>query len=295
MNLRSVFWACWVSCCLLVGSGAEESAYFEGLGAQVRVEEGEVTGLNFRKAGKLAPEVWQRIGALSGLRSLTVYGCQHSLDDTAAGELAKLKQLTTLSTEGAWLTDEGLAQLAGMKSLQRASFFHLSYRMEEFTGAGFAAWRVLPDLKMLTVAGMSMGDEGFRAIAELQGLESLRVWHTHRTEASNGEIAKLAHLKSLKLGQRLPRKGEPVCLSDASLPVLAGMESLEVLQLSEGRFSLAGLRALQKARNLRSLEISQSEVTEETVAALREVLEGVKVEFKPLTEKQKAQLERYLR
>ena len=193
-----------------MGDSASEAAtatVLESLGAKVTRTNGSVTEVYLTDCTKIGEPELRAIGALANLKSLTLFGKLAGLTDQTVDSLLGLSQLQSLSTEGAQLGDEGLAKLAALKSLRSVAFFHLSFRKEGFTGQGFAAWKALPNLQRLTVAGMSMGDDGFAAIAQIKSLTELSTWHTWQTEAGNAEIAKLPNLTTFKAGQRLPRTG----------------------------------------------------------------------------------------
>lgn len=271
-------------------------ARLETLGGKATRQDGAVTELSFRDSSRLGDKEWQAIGQLSSLKKLTTYGRAHGLNDDTVGYLARLSNLESLSTDGAQLSDVGLAKLAGITSLKSVAFFHLSFRKEGFTGKGFAAWKNLPNLERLTVAGMSMGDEGCAAISQIKSLTGLRTWHTYRTQASHAEIAKLPRLTSLKLGQRLPRgKGIPPCLTDESISTLVKIQTLESLEIGEARFTLAALSQLKSLPELKRLKIDRTEISASDIEQLRSVLTGVKVEFDPITDEQRKKLESYLR
>ncbi|QDV55665.1 Leucine Rich repeats (2 copies) [Rosistilla oblonga] len=268
----------------------------EALGATVVLEGDRVVELSFRDSKRLGNEQWRAIGSLTHLKKLTAYGGAKGLNDETVGFLVGLQELESLSLDGAQLSDGGLAKLAELKRLKRVSFFHLSFRKEGFTGEGFSAWTELPDLESLTVAGMSMGDDGFRAIATLTNLRQLRTWHTYRTEASNAEIAKLPRLTTLKLGQRLPQRGNaPLSLSDASLETLTQIKTLETLEIGEADFHLPALRQLAKLPRLKQLKIDRTYLSEADIDALKSALPGVQIGFEPLTEDQRKKLDAYLK
>ncbi len=267
----------------------------EAAGGKLTRKDGRVTQVTFTDCTKLGDAEFRALGQLTSLTSLTLYGGKQKLNDETVGHLLGLKELESFSSEGARLSDAGLARLAALSKLRSAAFFHLSFRLEGFTGQGFEAWKSLPHLERLTVAGMSMGDEGFAAIARLATLRELRTWHTYQTQAGHAHLARLPQLTSLMLGQRLPRGGLPPSLSDASLPTLAGLKTLETLKLTEARLSLGGLRALKALPKLRQLQIAESEVAEADLEALRRELPGVKIELQPLTEEQRKKLVPYLR
>ncbi len=288
-----------VSFFLTRGVYADDAAVakqLEAIGGKVTQRDGVVSQVEFRDCTKIGDAELRAIGQLSHLKSLTLYGKLHGLNDSTVGHLKGLQELESLSTDGAQLSDAGLAQLAALSSLRSAAFFHLSFRMEGFTGKGFAAWKVLPKLERLTVAGMTMGDEGFAAIATLTGLRDLSTWHTYQTEAGNAEIAKLPSLTSLKLGQRLPHAGAKApSLSDASLPTLAIIKTLESLKIGEAQFTLEALRALKALPKLKQLAIYESNIAATDVEKLRAEMPGVKIDFQPLTDEQRKKLESYLK
>ncbi|WP_145093593.1 leucine-rich repeat domain-containing protein [Rosistilla carotiformis] len=268
----------------------------EALGATVGLKADSVVELSFRDSKRLGREQWREIGSLTHLKKLTAYGGAKGLNDETVGFLVGLQELESLSLDGAQLSDAGLRKLAELKGLKRVSFFHLSFRKDGFTGEGFSAWTELPDLESLTVAGMSMGDDGFRAIATLTNLRQLRTWHTYRTEASNAEIAKLPRLTTLKLGQRLPQRGDaPLSLSDAALETLATIQTLETLEIGEADFHLPALRQLAKLPRLKQLKIDRTYLSEADIEALKSVLPGVQIGFEPLTDDQRKKLELYLK
>jgi hypothetical protein len=279
----------------LRGDDAALARQIEAAGGKLTRQGATLTQVSFTDCAAVTDVELRAIGQLADLKSLTLHGGKQKLNDETVGHLLGLKQLESFSSEGASLSDAGLARLAQLSSLRSASFFHLSFRLPGFTGRGFAAWKDLPHLERLTVAGMSMGDEGFAAIAQLTSLRELRTWHTYQTEAGNAEIAKLPQLASLQIGQRLPRAGAPPSFTDATLATLAGIKTLESLKLTEARLSLAGLRALKALPKLKKLQIAECEIATADVEALRSELPDVKLEMQPLTDEQREKLEMYLR
>lgn len=279
-----------------VADDAAIAKQLEGLGGKLVLKDGVVTQITFTDCTKLGDAEFQAIGQLSKLKSLTLYGGCKGLNDATVGHLAGLKELETLGTDGAQFSDDGLKHLTALSSLRTLSFFHLSFRKEGFTGVGFKALKDCPKLETLTVAGMSMGDDGFAAIAEIQQLKQLSTWHTYQTEAGNAHIAKLANLKSLKIGQRLPRgDAKAPSLSEGSLPTFAKMASLETLKLGEVHLTRDGLKALKAAKGLKQLFLYETDFPESEVAALKADFAPVTIDFQPLTDEQRKRLEMYLK
>ncbi len=279
----------------VAGDDAAVGEHLESLGGKITVKDGSITEISFRDSSQLKDAEWKAISSLEKLQKVTTYGGARGLNDSTVGHLSSLRNLESLSVDGGQLSDVGLAKLAEIPSLKSVAFFHLSFRMEGFTGSGFAPWKKLNQLEKLTVAGMSMGDEGFAAISEITSLQELRTWHTHRTQASHAMIAKMENLKSLKLGQRLPHDKTPVCLNDESLATVAKIESLETLDISEADFSLEGLRQLRSMPNLKRLRISVTYLEEATIETLRSEMPGVQIDFDPIKEDQRKKLEGYLK
>lgn len=268
----------------------------QDLGGKITLKDGVVTQVTFNECSKLGEAEFRAIGQLSKLKNLTLYNKCTGLDDNTIQHIAGLKELESLGTDGIKVTDEGLKHLARLKNLRTASFFHTSFGMKGFTGTGFGYLKDCPKLERLTVAGISMGDEGFAAIGTITQLVDFSTWHTYQTEAGNAEIAKLKNLKSLKLGQRLPRAGgKAPSLSDASLSTIAKMTSLEVLRIGEARFTADALAALKGLPKLKQLTIYETDISEADVDKVRKLLAGVKVDYQPLTEEQRKKLAMYLK
>lgn len=285
---------------IVVGSARAEDdaaiARLESLGGKVTRSNGMVTAVSFTDCSKLGEAEFRALGQLPHLKSLTLYGNCKGLTDETLPLLASLKSLETLGIDGAQLSDDGLKGFVPLQALKSISFFHLSFRKEGFRGTGFVAFKDLPKLQKLTVAGMSMGDEGFAAIAKITQLKDLATWHTYQTEAGNKEIAKLPNLVRLHLGQRLPHQGakEP-SLSEASITTLLQMKTLESLKLGEARFTGTSLARLKELPQLKQLSIYETDITLAEIEQLKKDLPQMKVEFQPLTAEQRKKLEMYLK
>ncbi len=288
-----------VACLFTVSLHADDAAIaqqLQALGGKVTIKDGIATQVTFNDCSKLAEPEFRAIGQLKKLKSLTLYNKCGGLNDSTIHHIAGLTELEFLGTDRIDVTDEGLKHLAKLKNLRTASFFHTSFGKKGFTGVGFGYLKDCPKLERMTVAGISMGDEGFAAIATITQLKDFSTWHTYQTEAGNAEIAKLPNLKTLKVGQRLPRAGAKApSLSDASLPTLAKIKSLENLKIGEARFTADAILALKSLPNLKQLTIYGAFISDEDVAKVRKEMAGVKVVLEPLTEDQRKKLEMYLK
>lgn len=285
---------------LLIGSARGDDAtiarQLEALGGKVTIKDGSVTQVTLSECSKLGANEFQAIGQLAHLKSLTLYNNCTGLTDESLIHIAKLKELEFLGTDRIMVSDEGMKPLAELQNLRTAAFFHTSYRKAGFTGVGFGYLQACPKLEKLTVAGLSVGDECFAAIAKIQQLREFSTWHTHQTEAGNAEIARLTNLRALKVGQRLPRAGAAPSLSDASLEVLVSLKSLDNLQLGEAHFTVDKLTAaLSSLPQLKQLTLFETDLAAADVEKLRAALPALKIAWQPLTDEQRKKFEQYLR
>lgn len=274
------------------------AAALRALGGQVTEAGGAVTKVSFRDCEKLGDAEFRKIGQLKELKSLTLYGKCHGLTDTTLAHFAGLTALEELGTDGIQVTDAGLKHLAALPNLRSASFFHIAFPDKGFTGAGFAAFKTLPKLERLTVAGTPFNDKGMAAVAELSQLKEFRTWHTFQTQSGNEHLLKLTGLRSLMLGQRLRQwngKPNPLSIDDSTLAMLAKLKSLESLSLDEVRLTHAGLVQLKALPNLKKLTLQHADIPEADIVKLRADLPGVIVEWKPLTEDERKKLDGMLK
>jgi hypothetical protein len=268
----------------------------EAIGGKVMLKDGVVSQVNFTDCSKIGDAELRAIGQLSHLKTLVLYGGCKGLNDETAPHLASLKELEVLGTEGAELTDAGLKPLAALSSVRQISFFHLSLKTAGFTGAGFEHLKACPKLERLTVAGIKVRDEAFAAISTISQLREFSTWHTWQTEDANALLAKLPNLAKLKLGQRMPNPhSKAPSLSDASIPTLVTMKSLESLNIGEARFTLGGLSQLKGLPKLKMLTLWVTDFPESDVEKLRAVLPGVKIEYQPMTADQQKKFDQYLK
>ena len=120
------------------------------------------------------------------------------------------KSIIAVSLRGTKVTDAGLHQLAGLKSLQN-----------------------------LDLLGTGVTDAGLKELAGLESLRSLDLCQTKVTDAGLNELAGLKSLQYLNLC----RTG----VTDAGLKELAGLNNLQNLLLGETKVTDAGEAELRKA------------------------------------------------
>jgi hypothetical protein len=257
-------------------AGADDAEIVKGLkdkGAEVKESRGVVTGLTVQDGSRLTDDDFRQLTRLSRLKMLSLSNC---LNDERVALLANLAELEYLQTNLAQITDDGIKPLARLKSLQNLKFFHPG---KSFSGSGLAHLAELPNLQSLTVAGsLAFNDNGMAAVARLTGLKEFRTWHAGGTDEGVRKLKELKNLKSLYLGQRLTYK-PPACPTDATVAILADMQSLESLQLDEARLTFAALQQLKRLPALKKLTLGGIDLPQGEVEKLRRELPHVKVEW----------------
>lgn len=219
--------------------------------------------------------VWEE-GALAKLPDPGVpFGvCLNLTNITDAGlkELAGFKSLQALYLAGAGpgkesrITDVGLKELNGLKGLRI-----LDLRGTRVTDAGLTELANLKNLQDLYLTDCQVTDAG---LAKLAGLRSLEVLHLGRTKVSGNGLKELASLESL---QALYLYQTP--LMDAELKHLAALKALRYLNLAHcSGVTNAGLEGLRALKSLKFLRLYQTKVTGEGADALRKDLPGCNVQ-----------------
>src|SRR5713226_1401568 len=114
------------------------------------------------------------------------------------GRLAKLPTPTMafgLDLSGTQVTDAGLKDLAGLKSLQMLNLYYAS----RITDAGLKELAGLKNLQTLYLGFTKVTDAGLKELAGLKSLQSLYLGDTKVTDTGLKELAELKSLQLLKL------------------------------------------------------------------------------------------------
>jgi hypothetical protein len=242
-------------------------------GVEFTESKGMVAGVSVADGSKLTEEDFRQITRLSNLKMVTLSNC---LNDKQVALLPALAGLEYLQTNLADVSDEGIKPLAQLKNLKTLKFFHPG---KSFSGSGLAQLAEMPNLQSLTVAGsLEFKDDGMAAVAKLTGLKEFRTWHAGSTDEGVKKLQSLKNLKSLYLGQRLTYK-PPACPSDETIGILAGMKSLESLQLDEARLTFTALQQLKQLPSLKKLTLGGIDISKDDVERLKREWPGVKIEW----------------
>ncbi len=195
-------------------------------------------GLTPSAALRLGEAGLKRLAPLSQLTCLRL--SLITIKDPAT--LAPFVNLETLDLNDAYVTDELMPGLVGLKKLRR-----------------------------LTLVGTLITDEGLKYLQDLTTLEELDLWGVRISDAGVPYLRKLTRLRRLNLlGAQI---------TDASATVLAGLPELRELNVYRSRLTNAGLVKLQALPNLKILDLRYSDVTSSGVDAFSAARPGCKVIF----------------
>jgi RNA polymerase sigma factor (sigma-70 family) len=178
-----------------------------------------------------------------------------AVTDAGLKELAGLKSLQSLILDNNPVTDAGLDELAGLKNLRT-----LDLRETRVTDAGLQKLAALPSLQALSLGATRTTDGGLKHLARLKTLQVLDLSGTKVTDAG------LKELSGLKALQILDLRGTQV--TGLGLKELAGLESLHTLDLAGTNVADTGLKEVARLKNLRWLDLHRTQVTD---AGLKEL------------------------
>lgn len=208
------------------------------------------------------------LAALRSLPNLGMLGCDGKLcDDTAMAHIAAIPGLRMLMAQGTVATDEGFVALSRSRTLE-----HIWGRdSDNLQGRGFKALANLPALQGLAVSckrvdedalaslpsfpsldafvSIDVAEEGFRHVGRCRRLE--RLWCMYCRDTGDRATEYLAGLTRLRYYYAGKTR-----ITDRSLEVLGGMQSLEELEFWQtAGITNAGLKSLVALPRLRKIAI----------------------------------------
>lgn len=224
---------------------------------------------------------YEHLGEIPELESITII--HTNCENAWLKPLGKLKNLKTLNiVNQGKLTDEGLAHLSGLNSLTR--FAYIGTQLKGHPFKDFKGWTKLTSSSF---RGSKLDDEGIRAMcAAFPNYETLSLAHAHFTDAGAVHLASLKKLKGLEIASR---EATAKCLNNITALPLEYLQLGDGLDNSEGiaisatiptlkKFVITGAQKIADAdlkvvagmKQLDHLELSEFEITEEKLAALKE-------------------------
>lgn len=240
--------------------------------------------LNVKQKREVDPfdkEFYEHLAEIPELESLVII--HTNCENDWLKPLGKLKKLKTLNiVNQGKLTDEGLAHLAGLNQLER--FAYIGTQLKGHPFKDFAGWA---NLKSSSFRGSKLDDVGLEAMCRaFPNYETLSLAHAHFTDAGAVHLASLKKLKGLEIASR---EATAKCLHNITALPLEYLQLGDGLDNSEGIAISAGIKTLKKfvitgaqkisaedlkvvatMKQLEHLELSEFEITEERLPALKE-------------------------
>ena len=199
----------------------------------------------------------QKLGAFKKLQALSLSGAT-GLKDSGLKGLAGLKELHTLNLDYCGIGDDGLRELAALEGLQQLSVGSC-YQVTE---AGIRHLSGSKHLRALDISQTRIADGGCKEVAALKGLKRLKVGSIDLSDDGMKAFAAMEQLESLELSAGVGNRG---------IKHLAGLQKLQTLKLFCSSVTDAGLKELSALKGLKELLIYESQVTDVGLKALAQL------------------------
>lgn len=248
----------------------------------------ELEVLDLRDCPSIGDVGLQVIGSFAKLKSLLVNG--EGVSDSGFASLRSLANLQLLVLPRSNVTDEGLGALRDLKKLKELDLFQAS-----ISDAGLRNLSDAKELSKLKIRGTKITSAGLEVIVGLSKLAELDLSETAvddlalefivqcpslvdinflRTGITAAGIEKLSGMKLKRLNLDDVRG-----VSDACLPSLAKIESLEFLHLGKTSVSDAGVSSLAQLKGLKTLILENTQVSAAKIEELKKTLPETDIKY----------------
>jgi thiol-disulfide isomerase/thioredoxin/Leucine-rich repeat (LRR) protein len=199
------------------------------------------------------------------------------LDVPALRAIAKLRGLRSLGFSLCQIADESLGELGNLPRLELVDLMYPG-KARRRTGTprerrrsaqgqslvkGVEWLASLPELKELQLDGWQLPDASFEALARCRNLESLTLTIAELKDQHVRSLAKLDHLRSLRVRAESAEKFGP------SFAPFRASRSLNTLVIWGMGVDAAMLRGLSEISSLRTLNLARAELTDDAVPAMQ--------------------------
>lgn len=188
------------------------------------------------------------------------------LSDEALSYAPKFPRLKRILLHSVQATDQGLANLRGMNSLEAVFLWDASL----VSDVGAAHLATLQNLKVIHISNANLTDKALRHFSNLPNVESLSLQGNHFTNRGLEHVQSMTQLKELVLGLGNNQ------ITDDGLRYIAGLTKLERLCLQNSQITDVGLQHLVGLKKLQDLWVTNTAVTKDGLAELREALPQLK-------------------
>ena len=220
---------------------------------------------SLKKAPALALQYVKELGAtvhdggnndqISEIDLYSYYADQTLVNDDSLKVISLFPTLEKLNLGNARISDQGLMHLKTLVNLKE-----LNLDRTGITDRGLLALAPIQSLNRVSLVDVPIGDEGLRALVESNA--NLEYLNLAGTKVSDTGLAILTELKNLKT-VTLPNDS-----SDKGLLEIAKITSLESVAASGKRLTAEGIKTLANLKNLGSLELKSTQLTDKAIDAL---------------------------
>ncbi len=235
-----------------------------------------------------------RLASLKRLRAVQLMGKdgRTTVDDEGLRVFSGMQHLKALALDHLWISEDGLAYLENCVALEE---LYLAGTLIDDAAA--ERFKKFPKLRKLRLAATRLGNEGLKALGQLEqlkeldlsensqilddglvhlqpltGLTRLNLWRVGVTDAGIAHLAGMTRLAWLNL--------DNTKLSDQGLVYLEGMKELKFLHLGSTEVTDNGLVHLASLKSLADLKVTRTAVTAEGVAMLQKELPDTQIQLK---------------
>jgi Leucine-rich repeat (LRR) protein len=200
-------------------------------------------------------------------------GGSHNTDAVVKKLTGSLKLKSLSICEG--LTDEGLAYLTNIQSLEKLDIFR-----SQVTGMSIAVLAELPCLKELSLVEPTLTSEAWAAIGKLCSLECLYLnfIQSKFTDADIAHLSGLYRLQRLIIYPNIPDEDGDISLgiTEKSLMHISKLKALESLGLASAKITNEGLQHLAKLSALKHISFERCKVSEQDLQQLKKKLPALR-------------------
>ena len=239
----------------------------------------EAKGLTVRKAkdgavieayvgpkATLTPADYKAIGEFRDtLTRLNLSANEPRLNGEILAAIGPMPKVEQFFSNGARLLDDDFRHFAGWTSLKKFGLDHWGWfetPNKQKVGPGLVHLAALPHLEELRLGGCRVGDPAIEAVAKMEGLISLDIFHLGYSDQGTAALGSLKKLVKLRINGGL--------LTGKSLENVSAIQSLETLTLSEMKLDYAGgFEHLKKLGKLTKIELQKVKASDDDVSRLK--------------------------
>ncbi|MBX3449970.1 MAG: hypothetical protein KF777_10445 [Planctomycetaceae bacterium] len=188
----------------------------------------------------------KQLSALPNLRTLDVLGTKVTNEGVAS--IAKITSLESLRFTGQQLKDDGAAELAKMPNLRKLYIDNVA-----LSPTGWAAIGRIPSLEVLHVSHSSIGDAAMPLLCEAQNLKEFVLHYSGVSDVGVSYLGKLPHLQKLEISG-CSVTGEGLLKAQSG----SGLSQLKSLGVWGCPLNERGGQAIAQMKNLEDLNLGHN-------------------------------------